>query len=144
MTSELREYLEKEYADFEGRYLQGKRFWRAPVYTLKETILFSFFERFCELFPDHASEHNSLFYLVQDSSGRHSVLFVCTHFEHASLTEVRDLMSFLEQSAPSFVRDGRAESIALELLNNYSEKLHIRFYDPLPGIVALLQQHLTP
>ena len=143
MTPELQEYLEQEYSEFEATYLRDKKFWRAPVSALNDTSLFSFFEQFCELFPDHASEHNTLFYLIEDSSGGYSVLFVCTHFEHASLTEVRELMDFLERWAPSIVRDGRVERIALELLDNYGEKLHVRFYEPVQDIVTFLQQHAT-
>jgi hypothetical protein len=143
MTSELREYLDGEYTDFEKCYLQGQRFWRVPVYALKDTSLFSFFERFCELFPDHASEYNSLFYLIEERSSGYSVLYVCTHFEHASLEDVRGLMGFLQHFAPSFVHNGRVESIRLELLDNYGEKLHIRFSNAIPSIIALLQKHST-
>jgi hypothetical protein len=143
MSSERQEYLDRDYADFEECYLQGKRFWRAPVYALKETSLFSFFERFCKSFPDHATEYNSLFYVIADSLGGYSVLFVCTHFEHVSFSEVRELMDFLEQFAPSFVPDGRVEKIKLELLDNYGEKLLVGFYDAIPSMIALLQEHST-
>ena len=142
MTPELQEYLEKEYSDFEERYLRGQCFWRAPASVLRDTILYSVFEQLCASFPDHPSEHNTVFYLVS-SSGSHSVLLACTHFEHASLADVRGLMDLLERVAPSIVRDGSIELVALELLDNIAEKLHVRFHDPVHGIVSLLQQHAT-
>jgi hypothetical protein len=143
MTSEQQEYLDQECADFEKCYLQGQRFWRAPVYALKDTSLFSFFERFCELFPDHATEYNCLFYLIGQSWGGYSVLYICTHFEHGSLDEVRELIDFLGQFAPSFVPDGRIESISLELLDNYGEKLQVCFSKVIPSMIALLQERST-
>ena len=143
METELQEYLENEYAEFEQRYLQGQRFWRVPVSALHDTSLFAFFEQFCALFPDHPSEHNTLFYLLEHSTIGHSVLFTCTHFEHGSLDEVRALMGLLERFASVFVRDGNVELIGLELLDDYGEKLRIRFHDVNRDIVALLQQHST-
>ena len=143
MTSELQEYLEQEYSDFEARYLRGERFWRAPVSALSGTILFSLFEQLCTSFPDHPSEHNTVFYLIESSSGNHSVLLACTHFEDSSLADVRGLMDLFERAAPSIVRDGSIELIALELLDHVGEKLHVRFYDPVDDIVSLLQQHAT-
>ena len=143
MTPELQEYLEQEYSDFEERYLRGERFWRAPASALRDTVLYSVFEQLCASFPDHASEYNTVFYLVGSSSGSHSVLLTCTHFEHASLEDVRGLMNLFERVAPSIVRDGSVELVALELLDNVGEKLHVRFYDPVQDIVSLLQRHAT-
>jgi len=143
MTPELHDYLEQEYSEFEETHFPGERFWRAPVSVLKDTVLFSLFEQLCASFPDHPSEHNTLFYLLESPSGSQSVLLVCTHFEHGSLAEVKELMDLFERRAACIVSDGLIESIALELLDHSGEKLHIRFYDPLPDIVTLLQQHAT-
>ena len=143
MTFEQQEYLEREYSEFEKRCLSDQRFWRAPVFALTGTTLFGLFEQFSSSFPDHPSEYNTLFYLNQTERGDYSILLVCTHFEHTSLTDVRALMDLLERAARSIVRDGSSELIALELLDLPREELRIRFYDPLNDIVSLLQQHAT-
>ncbi len=143
MTSELQEYLEREYSEFEKRYFHDGRFWRAPVSALGGTVLFSLFEQFCASFPDHPSEHNTVFYLIESGSGSYSVLLVCTHFEDASLADVRRLMDLFERAAPAIVRDGSIELIALELLDHPGEELRVRFYDPISDIIGLLQQHAT-
>jgi hypothetical protein len=143
MNSELQEYLEQEYSDFEGSNLGDQRFWRAPVSALRGTALFSLFDKLCASFPDHPSEHNTVFYLTESASGTYSVLLTCTHFEHAALEDVRGLMDFLQQAASPIVRDGSIDLIALELLDSSAEKLHVRFYEPVQDIVTLLQQHAT-
>jgi len=143
MTPHPQEYLEQEYSEFEETHFHGDRFWRAPVSELKETILFPFFQELCDLFPDHPSEYNTLFYLHQSPSGNQSVLLVCTHFEHGSLADIRGLMDLFERHAANLVRDGSIELIALELIDHSLEKLHVRFYDPIPEIARLLKQHAT-
>src|SRR2546429_287942 len=130
MTSEQQEYLEQEYSEFEERYFGDERFWRAPASALRGTILFVLFEELCISFPDHPTEYNTVFYLIESNSGSHSVLLVCTHFEDASLSDVRRLTDFLERAASSIVRDGSTELVALELLDHAGEKFHVRFYDP--------------
>lgn len=143
MPPRLQEYLEQEYSDFELRYLCGQRFWRVPASGLRETKLFSVLEQLCAEFPDHPSEYNTVFYLIESSSTSFSVLLTCTHFEHASLADVRRLMDFLERTAPSIVCDGSVESVALELLDGSAEQLHLRFHNPGHESVTLLQQHAT-
>jgi len=143
MTPELQEYLEQEYSEFEEAHLRGERFWRAPVSELKNTALFPLFEQLSDSFPDHPSEYNTLFYLIESSSGNQSVLLVCTHFEHGSLADVRGLMDLFERHASHLVRDGSIELIALDLLDHTGEKLHVRFYDPVPEMAGLLKQHAT-
>jgi hypothetical protein len=143
MTPELQQYLEQEYSEFEEAHFHGERFWRAPVTELKGTALFPLFEQLSELFPDHPSEYNTLFYLIESSSGSKSVVLVCTHFEHGSLADVRGLMDLFERHATHLVRDGSIELIALDLLDHTGEKLHVRLYDPVPEIVSVLKQHAT-
>jgi hypothetical protein len=143
MTPEQQEYLEQEYSDFEEVHLHGERFWRVPASELRDTVVFPLFEQLCASFPDHPSEYNTLFYLIESPSGSQSVLLACTHFEHGSLADVRGLMDLCERHSAYIVRDGSIELIALELLDHSGEKLHIRFYDPVPDIVSLLQQHAT-
>jgi hypothetical protein len=143
MTPEQEEYLEQEYSHFEETYLHGERFWRAPISALKDTALFLYFQLLCDLFPDHPSEYNTLFYLLESTSGDHSVLMVCTHFEHGSLSDVKGLMDFFGRHAASLVCKGSIELIALELLDQRGEKLHVRFYNPVSGVIGLLKQHAT-
>ena len=143
MSPELHEYLEQEYSEFEAAHFQGERFWRAPVSELKGTVLFPVFEQLCASFPDHPSEHNTLFYLVESASGAQSVLLVCTHFEHASIEDVRGLVDLFEQHAAFIVRDGSTELIALELLDHSGEELRVRFYEPVPEVACSLQEHAT-
>src|SRR5215831_6411700 len=140
MTPELQEHLEQEYSEFEEGHFHDERFWRAPVSELKETNLFALFEQLCDLFPDHPSEYNTVFYLLESSSGDQSVLLVCTHFEHGSLADVKGLMDLFERNAANLVRDGSIELIALDLLDHVGENLQVRFYDPVPDIVGPLKQ----
>jgi hypothetical protein len=143
MSPEAQEYLEREYSEFEEAHLRGECFWRAPVSELKDTALFPLFEQLVESFPDHPSEHSTLFYLIESSSGNQTILVVCTHFEHGSLNDVRGLLDLFERHAAYLVRDGSVERIALDLLDHSREQLHVRLYDPTPEIVRILKQHAT-
>jgi hypothetical protein len=139
MTSEQQEYLEQEYTDFEKRF-HGERFWRAPLYTLRGTVLYTLFEQFSELFPDHPNEHLDVFYLLQSASGDYSILFRCAHFEHASSEDLPALAEFIDSAATTLTS---SRSGHIELLDGNGEQLHIRFYSPHEHIVTLLQSHAS-
>jgi len=136
MTAELREYLENEFAEFENDYLAGNTFWRAPVNTLIDTPLFGVFQEFVTSFPDHPNFHETVFYLLQTSSDAYSILFRCPHFEHAWSDELPTLAKFIESTAKVLTFSEVGE---VELLDGNGEKVHIRFYDPRPHVIEILQ-----
>jgi len=140
MTTEPQEYLEREYADFEKRRFHGERFWRAPLYTLRGTVLYTLFEQFSEFFPDHPNEHEDVFYLVQSSSGDYSILFRCAHFEHASLEDLPTLAKFIDSAATMLTSSGSGH---IELLDGNGEQLQIRLYSPHEHIITLIQRHAS-
>lgn len=140
MTTEIQKYLEQEYADFEKRHFHGERFWRAPLYTLKGTLLYTLFEEFSQSFPDHPNEHQDVFYLLQSASGDYSILFRCAHFEHASSEDLPSLAKFIDSAATTLTSSRNGN---IELLDGNGEQLHIRFYSPHENIVTLLQRHAS-
>jgi hypothetical protein len=143
MHSEEEKYWEGKYVDFEKQFCRDHVFWRAPIHVLRDTPLFALFEQFIELFPDHPSDRNTVFYLL----GKHltfdvsppsfSILFSCSHFEHGSLDDIQALAVFL-QNAAATISPNRTPSV--ELLDRYSEELHVCFHDPTNEIVTLLQK----
>jgi len=140
MDSDLQEYLEQEFADFEKGHFHGERFWRVPLYTLRGTLLYTFFDEFSGLFPDHPSEHQDVFYLLQSPSGVYSILFRCAHFEHVGSEDLPALARFIDSVAATLTSSRSGD---IELLDGNIEKLHIRFYFPHEHVVTLLQSHAT-
>ena len=143
MPNDEEEYWEQEYAEFEKSFCSGKVFWRAPAYAIRETALFSLFERLCELFPDHPDDHNTVFYLfdhVNTTPQMYSVVLRCSHFEHDRLDDLRSLIEFLEYAGDVITAGGSGSlEPCLDLLDATSETLHVVFYEPRDEIVRLLQ-----
>src|SRR5438445_9286315 len=139
MTSSTGEYLEQQYSDFERSHLSDEHFWGAPVSKLTTTSLFSAFQQFRTLFPDHPDEDNTLFYILRGPrSDGYTALLVCLHFEHCSLDDVRALVGFLEGVATIVEHE---TSTLIDFLGG--ETLVARFCEPAERIVTLIQQHAT-
>ena len=65
MDNEINEWLEHEYSAFERQFFSHCRVWRLPVHVLKGTDLYRLFETFSRTFPDHPSDVNTVFYLIE-------------------------------------------------------------------------------
>jgi len=140
MDKELDDWLEQEYQKFESQFLTLGRFWRAPVHTLKETPLYDLFEKFKERFPDHPDDINTVFYLTESVNCipiQHSVLLWCSHFEHSTLEDLRNLVSFMEEATP--VLATTEDCSGVERLNDTGESVVLIFYMPPDNVVGLLK-----
>jgi len=91
--------------------------------------LFKLFKTFKKLFPDHPDKDNTYLIFLYDGKGRYlswKILFVCTHFEHNSFSEILKLPFFMNEFATFFnsnpndvyvnVLQGNGEFLILELL----------------------------
>jgi hypothetical protein len=146
MPTEEELYWEKEYNDYEARFGSNEVFWRTPAYALKGSPLFEVFERFCETFPDHPHEYNTVFYLfdyVSVSPKSYSILFRCAHFEHNTFDDLRALIDYLAFAATRITGSNNTDFVGLDLLDGYGEKLHITFDHPSNEIISILKKHST-
>jgi hypothetical protein len=140
MEQNTNTWLEREYEDFERQFFFRARFWRVPVRALQGTHLFTLFEIFARLFPEHPSEINTVLYLVESLNSTptsHQVWLWCGDFDHYLVPDLRNLAAFMEEA-------GRAISIGhegprVETLDHLRKRVLLTFFDPQPGVMELLK-----
>jgi hypothetical protein len=145
MATDIEQYWEQEYLEFESVWCHNKTFWRSPAHLLIGTPLFSLFERFCDAFSDHPDDHNTVFYLFESSTPSHriySILFHCSNFEHGSSNDLRALTEFLDFAA-GIISTGQDSGWRVQLLDGCGEKLIVTFYELRDEIVSILQQRCS-
>ncbi len=145
MHDEINDWLEQEYREFEGQAFAKGKVWRSPVHTLKGTHLYSLFESFAGTFPDHPSESNTVFYLTEfyltesaDTTHRRQQVWLwCSHFEHAALEDLRNLVFFMDEAVRVL---STSDDLAwVEVLDNSRERVVLVFHDPQESAVELLK-----
>lgn len=131
---------EQDYSDFENKFLTNSSFWRAPFASLRETMLYRVFEDFAKQFPDHPSELNTVIYLTEPlavTPPLPSIWLWCSHFEHFSLDDLRDLVSFM--GAVRLSLGGPHSVAAVELLDSFGQELVLSFSFPKPEVSGLIR-----
>jgi len=137
--------LEREYEDFERQFFFRARFWRAPAQALKGTHLYGLFESFARLFPEHPSEINTVFYLVEslNSTPRsYHVWLWCGDFGHFLIPDLRSLAAFMEEATRAV--SGGGEAPRVETLDRLRKRILLTFFEPQQGIVELLKTRGVP
>jgi len=140
MDNDTNAWLEQEYQEFERQFLALPAFWRAAAQTLRGTRLYSLFESFARTFPDHPSDVNTVFYLVESVSQipvSQEVWLWCSHFEHQSLEDLRNLVTFMDEGMRVLSSD--EDCARVEMLDSFRERIVLSFYFPRPDTVELLK-----
>jgi hypothetical protein len=140
MDDDVKRWLEEQYQEFESQFLSHLKFWRAPAETLRGTPLYDLFEVFTSTFPDHPSDINTVFYLIESVSVtpvHHSVWLWCSHFEHSTLGDLRDLVLYMDGAMR--VLSTSEESGFVEILDGIGERIVLAFSFPPDNIVELIQ-----
>jgi hypothetical protein len=70
LQDDIKEWLEQQYGELERHYLPYPKVWRAPTRALKDTPLYALYETFAKAFPDHPSDINTVFYLIESETQR--------------------------------------------------------------------------
>ena len=137
---DMEAFLEQEYRDFEERYFGGRSFFRAPSNVLVDTALYQVYRRFADLFPDHASDVNVVFYLLENrnvSPTMHTLRLICSHFEHVGAADLQKLSVFLVWAGTLLTGDDQSGSI--DLLNADREKIILSFFGPTAEVVQVME-----
>jgi len=116
MDNEINEWLEHEYSAFERQFFSHCRVWRLPVQVLKGTDLYRLFETFSRTFPDHPSDVNTVFYLIEPTKPDSVIQYLslwCSHFEHSGLEDLRNLVSFLDDANHLLSRSPDSAGVSL-------------------------------
>jgi hypothetical protein len=140
MDDDIKHWLEGEYEGFERQFFSNDKFWRVPVGLLKGTRLYDLFDVFRTTFPDHPSDTNTVFYLTETMNlmpAHQSVCLWCSHFEHADLEDLRNLVSFMDEALRVFSTD--QESAFLNKLDVIGECIILSFAHPNENTVELLK-----
>ncbi len=132
------------FSRFEDEYFHQVCFWRAPLASLRDTPLAELFATFVQLFPDHPSEYNTVFYAVRrnqpegDTPMPESVLFACHHFEHHFALDIANLSAFLEAFRKTL--GDQADTCGINVLDSFAELLVLECYMPSNEVVELIKE----